>query len=1178
MKWLSFPLFLFLTLSTARIRAQVNLPVPLPAPEEVEAMKPDDTMEPGEERDIREVLYEGMVLVQDRKFEEAIPKLERVIQKDPTLLGAWETLGWAYWLTDRQDKAEELWLQLVDIAPDEPMGYRLLGQVATREADFDRALAMYNRSLELNPAQFEVRVSRAQVLLWAGREDEAIAEFRQLLKEDPERVDIEIDLAWSLFGDEQYEDSLVHWNRIVEFFPDQADFLLARANVHLLMGMLDEAREDALTALEAEPENIDAIKILTALAARSDQPRETVERMEELLDLAETDKTRVQVAQDIAIFKLAIRNQNPDVFTMEEVVEAGKRAWELDLENVTTALFYGESLVLDKQYREAQDVFDYVLDELNPNNERARYGKFESFMGRARYDDAEQQLRENLRNFNKENPYRHVYWARLYFAKGDFPQALLSLERLEYEGATGSVFTLLYHGISPSEFSDLPSERQLREQLMALKRDGFKFITPSQLELYFENTQPPPLVDDRPWLNQTVEWVKYAWTGNRKDGPPSLKDYSPAKVVMVTFDDGLRNSFRAGTRVGDELGVPLTMFLAVGDVQSKLKRAVANFQEIREAVDTGVWEIQSKLWDASELMPLDEEGDREGLPLVNRTWKPERGRLETLREYQARLKREFRDSKQVLGREFNLGEDEINSVAYPYGDIGQERSTNVELFNVTQVIQNEAEISYTYGFMESKFGYTMKPDNPMLHKRFRPGRFDSGRDVLRQAYLQHPVFLARRMRVEMAALSGQLHMAEDNIELLRRDGYPEEDLAELREYVQRHLARLVPLPESVDDEAEGLEGQEEKWIDLSSPLIGVDAATTRANVVIETREFGAFLGFNFNPRTAIKLRAAIGDIRQTLTTNTFVEVEDTTTTTSNSTVTTIENGVATNTQEVRTDTVTNTIQSNVVERFRFDAEYAKVDLDVSHVHRSGSFTIFNLGVYQLDTDGNLDFDEEAVSEQAITYGLEHQWRPRPALDFSALYQHGVVPSARQLITYDQVAVRPFWRIGDGWHLNAIGSFSYYEDRNSLIRAEMENFWRLSRELDIWMGLHSSLNTTDLDSNLYWSPFMEQRHYLVFRMRRSYPDYFGMFKINLGYTREKARPAELAEFEVARANAEAGGYSAGSGPDEGWNPLVGFSAIANRKWDNGVEISVEFTVNNTQEYTEHAVMGMLMWKF
>lgn len=434
MKWFyRLSPFLFL-ISSLPLDAQVNLPVPLPNKEEVESMKPGEDMEPGEERDIREVLYEGMVLVQDRKFEEAIPKLERVIQQDPTLLGAWETLGWAYWLTDRQDKAEELWLQLVDIAPNEPMGYRLLGQVATREADFDRALKMYNRSLELNPAQYEVRVSRAQVLLWAGREDEAIREFRQLLQEDPERIDIEIDLAWSLFGDEQFEDSLVHWNRIVEFFPDQADFLLARANVHLLMGMLDEAKVDAVTALDSEPENVAAIQILTALAARSDQPKETVERMEELLDLAKMDRTRVKVAQDIAIFKLAIRNQNPDIFTMQEVVASGKRAWELDVENVSTALFYAESLVLDKQYKEAADVFDYVLDELNPNNERARYGKFETLMGRAQYDNAEELLRENLRTFNKKNPYRHVYWARLYFAKGDFPQALRSLERLEYEG------------------------------------------------------------------------------------------------------------------------------------------------------------------------------------------------------------------------------------------------------------------------------------------------------------------------------------------------------------------------------------------------------------------------------------------------------------------------------------------------------------------------------------------------------------------------------------------------------------------------------------------------------------------------------------------------------------------------------------------------------------------------
>jgi hypothetical protein len=203
-----------------------------------------------------------------------------------------------------------------------------------------------------------------------------------------------------------------------------------------------------------------------------------------------------------------------------------------------------------------------------------------------------------------------------------------------------------------------------------------------------------------------------------------------------------------------------------------------------------------------------------------------------------------------------------------------------------------------------------------------------------------------------------------------------------------------------------------------------------------------------------------------------------------------------------------------------------------------------------------------VSEEdsVLTYRIEHQWRPLPAVDFSAGYQHGVVPSARTLLTYDQVALRPIWRIGDGWHLNLQASYSYYEDRNSLFSGTLENFWRLSQPMDVWLGLHNSIDTMDLDSNLYWSPYRDERHYLMLRIRRSYPDYYGLFRVHLGYARSRSRPSQ----DLLT--------------DEGWTTLIGFEASVNRTWDNGFELNATFSVNNTDEYTEYSAYGALLYKF
>ena len=1126
----------------------------------------------------RNAMYEAMVDVQDENYEVAIPKLEWVLEQDPTLLGAWETLGWAYWLTDRKDDAIALWARLVEIAPNEPMGYNLMGQVATSDADFEKARSLYNKSLELNPAQYEIRVSLAQVLLWGGHREEAIEKFSTLFAEDPERTDIQIDLAWSLYGNEQYEESLVHWNAIVEAIPGHAGFLIARANVHLLMGMLEEAESDSYAALEVEPENLSALNILIALSIRNNRPRETVSRLMELQSKMEGRENKVRIAQQLAVYMDSVYEENPSIFSREEVIKTGKDAWDLDRDNVGSALFYAEALVSGKEFSAAADVFNYVLDNLNYHNDRARYGLMETYLGRAMIDEAEDQLVDNLRLFNPENPFRHVYWARIHFARGDFQLAMKALERLEREGARGAVFTLLYHGISPSEFSDMPSVRQLREQVMALRRDGFEFMTVSDLPAYFDGkSEPAPAELDRPWLNRMVQSVKYSWTAEKPDEAEVLSDFTPEKKVIVTFDDGLRNSFRYGTMVAEEVDTKFTMFVGVGDVLSRMQRYVAHFPEIREYYATNRWEIQSHLWDAGTLFPVDKEGKKLRLPLPNRIWLKDKERMETLKEYQDRLRKEFSESRRVLAKELDIPLEKISSVAYPYGEIGQENVINIDLFEVTNVILNESEIAYDQGFIQNRFGYAMKGDNPLLYKRFEPYRHASGRYVLRQAYLQHPVYVARRMRAEIAALHGRYEMAMENVELLRRDGYPEEDLRELTKYVDRHLASLVALPDAVEDTAAGENKQEGRdLIEIENPYIGIDGRTVRANDVIDEEEVGIFAGFNLNRRTTLQIRASRGSIDQTFNspTNRVIELSTSRSGTARRTYNQIINGQNFRITENSSFTDNVSFQSNVVSELKYKADFEREEGLISYIHDSGAFTLFRAGYFELQPNRR-----GAKVEDEFTYGVEHQWRPFPNMDFTAVYNHGVVPSAIELVSYDQLAFRPIWRVTDYWQATAIGSFSFYDDNNSFVNAEVENLWLLSEKLDVWAGLHSSLSTTDEDSDLYWSPFWEQRHYAIMEIRRNYPGLTTSLRGHLGFQKEKARDEDVQAFLNLQATAaEQGGFSAGEGPDEDWNKLLGFSASISKTLDWGLELNGSFLVNATKAYTEHNVIGSILYRF
>jgi hypothetical protein len=464
----------------------------------------------------------------------------------------------------------------------------------------------------------------------------------------------------------------------------------------------------------------------------------------------------------------------------------------------------------------------------------------------------------------------------------------------------------------------------------------------------------------------------------------------------------------------------------------------------------------------------------------------------------------------------------------------------------------------------------------MLYKRYEPPLGSSGRDVLRAAYQQHPVFVARRIRAEIAALQGRYDMAMKNVELLRRDGYPEEDLRELTEYVDRNLARLVRLPDAVEDTANEEERLEEKnLISFQDPFIGADGRSVRANDVIDEQEIGIFAGANLNERMTIQGRYSEGEIDQTFNTGTnrVFEVFQSTTQTSTRNVRRIVNGRPVTARETQSVVESFSFGSNSVDRADFRAEFEHLQAQMSYIHDTGSFTIARVGVFDLNLIDRRRRDDE------VTYGVEHQWRPFPNLDFVAAYNHGVVPSARELISYDQVILRPIWRVRDWWQASGGGNFSFYNDDNSFVNVEMENLFLLSDRLDIWGGLHNSISTMDEDSDLYWSPFWEQRHYLIIEIRRNYPNFTTAFRGHLGFQRERARDEDIQEFLNLQATArEQGGFSAGEPHDEDWNRLLGFSANIVRRWENGFEVNGSFLVNATNEYIEHNVIGSLLYRF
>jgi tetratricopeptide (TPR) repeat protein len=127
------------------------------------------------------------LLVDEEKYEQAIPMYERVLKRDPAFWRAYANLGYAYYKMNRLDDAMKFFdvaLRLTtsdaDLFVRRGMARLRLGQIAGAEADFRRAVA-------LQPEEPGFHLALGLVLRMQGRLTEALDAFQTELLNNPQQ-------------------------------------------------------------------------------------------------------------------------------------------------------------------------------------------------------------------------------------------------------------------------------------------------------------------------------------------------------------------------------------------------------------------------------------------------------------------------------------------------------------------------------------------------------------------------------------------------------------------------------------------------------------------------------------------------------------------------------------------------------------------------------------------------------------------------------------------------------------------------------------------------------------------------------------------------------------------------------------------------------------------------------
>ncbi|OGV69618.1 MAG: hypothetical protein A2283_00190 [Lentisphaerae bacterium RIFOXYA12_FULL_48_11] len=1123
-------------------------------------------------------LENAILMVQEKNYAPAVPILEEALKLDPTQEFVWEALGWSYYYTGQADRAEKLWKQYFELLPGSPKAHMLLAQLSLLKKDWREADIYLKGSLDLEPDNYDIRFWYAQNLFRLGRLESAADLLRKLSAEDPERLDVAVDLAHLEGLLQKYDEAVVLWERIINKIPDNLDYRISYSRALMLVGSIEQAEAQARIVLSDNKSSRDAMRILADIAGLSQLPERVVEMLEALVAEADDPGVKAELQVRLAVYYVGLWRRNPEKWTPERPLELMEKAVKARPDYVPWLNQYAELALVMQKPRSAEGIINRVLTDFNPNNQRALRARFELAVQLRHFDIAEEALRAVFDKFNPDDPSRHLMMARLRIQEGRYREAMDELDSLEAAASRGTVFGLVYHGLTKSEWLALTSTRRLEEHIVELQKAGYTFIAANDVVQYLgENRNAGAVNETRPWLARQIDKVHYAWTGEHRvaDHESETKVH---KVAFVSFDDGLKSSFQLGTPIARDLGVPFTMCV-IASIDELNAPLYAAWEEIANYHKTGGWEIASHLMNANTDQPASSDTNKLVANLSNRIWKPDRNRVESLSEWSGRVRYEFEESRKRIESAVKLDPKSPMGIAYPYSEIGQEEGCNLaNIVNPIRTILNEARRTYQAGFLVDQNGYTCFGESPFMISRYEPRWDEDAREVVRNALMNHPVLAARRMRAELATLMGRPYLARHQLELLQRDGYPEEELRQLEDMINSRVSTM----------ADGRNDEQAPVFDMSSRYklkptdFYVSAAyrDNRANEELSTSYGELSAGLRLNPYLGIGASAWSGNIEQKLSSNVWFNVRQTTSSSSTETFTQTVNG---QTSVQVTDiqiSQTRDVQTNRIDRSYYDADIDYVGGGLFFRINDRASLSMLIGEKTIDYGSGVRPGVLGSSDSSIVGSIAVGWKPDFAVDMQVLYSRDLVLSARDMISYDALGFDSTWDVSDSWHLDGHARYYKYEDENAMMSLEGRTLWEINNDLGIWAGAEASTYTVDEDSPFYWSPYWDTRVAALLRWKRSNaPRYSLTLDIRLGQQREKARPEEEAAYSNLKAQAEADGtWDPGPGPGSDWSTFIGASATYRQRIVGGLEIFVDVRTVALREYAEHDVRVGLQANF
>lgn len=197
-------------------------------------------------------LYMGAL----KQPEKAIKIYDKVIQSDPKHAGARYALGMALLANKDTKNAQQELLTASKLAPRNPLPYFTLGDIASGEKQFDKALGYYNKVLSIDSTNIKTLAKRAAIYTTMGKDNLAIRDYEAAAAVNRELPEINLNLGMLYQKHGKYRNATKAYQRVIKQAPDA---LLAYNNLAWMAAEsgtdLTQATEWANKATQLAPES-----------------------------------------------------------------------------------------------------------------------------------------------------------------------------------------------------------------------------------------------------------------------------------------------------------------------------------------------------------------------------------------------------------------------------------------------------------------------------------------------------------------------------------------------------------------------------------------------------------------------------------------------------------------------------------------------------------------------------------------------------------------------------------------------------------------------------------------------------------------------------------------------------------------------------------------------------------